>query len=101
MSGLLGRQSGGLLGSPRQVRQPPPPMPMQPSPMMGMGMAPQGPAPGADMDQLAMQQGGQGVGIWREIMRAMANNTGGSPLGFLDPKSGAISPQFQKLLKAK
>ena len=58
----------------------------------------QGAPPAYGSDAWALQTGGPGALIWREMMRAMASNKGGHPLGFMDPKVGAFSPELAALL---
>jgi hypothetical protein len=111
MPGILGSQSmppGILGGGYRPIRQiaVPQGQPMQAMPpqVSPFAMAGQGGPPAYGSDEWAMQTGGPGAMIWREIMRAMAG--GGHPLAFLDPsKAGKffsdetralLAPKYQK-----
>ena len=90
MAGLLGRHRG-LLGSPRQVRQPGTPG-GQPSPFMGMDMG---------MPMMDGQGGGDprdapgtSVSIWRELMRGLSQQG----IGALGTNSNTFSPANLKFL---
>ena len=83
MPGLLNLQGSGLLNG--QPHSP------------GWMNIPQGQAAPYGSDAWATNTGGPGAMIWREMMRYMANN-GKAPLGFLDPKEKAFSPEFLQYL---
>lgn len=87
---------GGSYHPIRQVAAPQAqPMQAQASPLMMMGG--QGGAPQYGSDEWAMATGGPGAMIWRELARYMSGH-GKAPLGFLDPKEKAFSPELRALL---
>ncbi len=86
---------GGGYAVPRQMMtQQGQPQPMQASPF---AMPAEAGPPAYGSDAWAAQKGGPGAMIWREMARAMSGGKGG-PLGFLDPKTKAFSPELRALL---
>ena len=112
MTGILGGQSmppsilGGGYGVTRQVRMPPQsqPIPIEASPFAMMG---QGGPPAVGSDSWAMQTGGPGAMIMRELMRglsqhgigALAPNMAGKV--FSDEYRALLAPEYQKSGKGK
>lgn len=101
MPGILGQMQprsilGGSYAPIRQVAMAPQTQPMQPqaSPFAMMGG---GGPPAYGSDEWAAKYGGLGSLLWREMARAMAGGEGG-PLGFLDPRTEAFSPELRALL---
>jgi hypothetical protein len=105
--GMLDPQAAGLLNRPFVRQTSTGGTPAQGSGWLQAGMQPmgQGGQPAYGSDEWAMQTGGPGAMIWREMARYMADDKNKkAPLGFLDPKEGAFSqewlqylgPQFQK-----
>ena len=99
MNGILGGQSmppsilGGGYGMIRQM-----PMQMQSQPMQAnpFAMPAQGETPAYGSDQWALQTGGPGAMIWRELMRGLSTKG----LGALAPENAGkvFSPEFRALL---
>ena len=111
MTGILGGQSmppSILGGNYRPIRQVSVPQgqqqPMQANPF---AMPAQGEAPAYGSDQWALQTGGPGAMIWRELMRglsqhgigALAPNMAGKV--FSDEYRALLAPEYQKQAKGK